>query len=147
MNPAEKHLAIRTEDHPLDYADFEGVIPDGHYGAGTVMVWDRGTYDPQNDSPLEKQLLQGKVEIVLHGTKLRGGFALVRTGRSSITSRGKERWLLIKKRDECVDPSWSIENPRFDRSALTGRSLEEIEMGDAKKSSRRGHAYVRRFAS
>jgi bifunctional non-homologous end joining protein LigD len=132
MNPAERHLAIRTEDHPLEYADFEGVIPGGQYGAGTVMVWDRGTYDPQNDSPPEKQLVQGKIEVVLHGTKLRGGFALIRT-RSSINSRNKEGWLLIKERDEYTDPSWSVEDPRFDRSALTGRSLKEIEGGGTKK--------------
>jgi bifunctional non-homologous end joining protein LigD len=126
MNPAEKRLAVRTEDHPLEYADFEGIIPDGQYGAGTVMVWDRGTYDPQNDSPPEEQLAQGKIEVVLYGTKLRGGFALIRTGRSSINSRNKEGWLLIKERDEYVDPTWNIEDPRFDRSALTGRNLFQL---------------------
>ncbi len=79
MNPAEKHLAIRTEDHPLEYADFEGVIPDGKCGAGTVIVWDTGTYDPQNGIPPHPQLARGKIDVVLHGTKLRGGFT-VRTG-------------------------------------------------------------------
>src|SRR3981081_1984306 len=70
MNPAEKHLAIRTEDHPLEYAEFEGVIPRGQYGAGTVMVWDRGTYDPKNNIPPAKQLAQGKIDIELRGSKL-----------------------------------------------------------------------------
>src|ERR1700722_8102453 len=84
MNPADKRLAIRTEDHPLEYAQFEGVIPEGQYGAGTVMVWDTGTYDSTNDNiPPEQQLAQGKIDIVLHGVKLRGGFSLVRTGKAS----------------------------------------------------------------
>src|SRR6266550_4199096 len=97
MNPAEKHLAIRTEDHPLEYAEFEGVIPEGQYGAGTVMLWDTGSYDPQNGVPPDEQLARGKIDMELHGTKLRGGFTLVRTGKSS--SGAKESWLLIKQRD------------------------------------------------
>jgi bifunctional non-homologous end joining protein LigD len=142
MNPAEKHLAIRTEDHPLEYAEFEGVIPEGQYGAGTVMVWDTGTYARQNDIPPDKQLAQGKIDVVLHGAKLRGGFTLVRTARRSADSSDKERWLLIKHRDEYADPSWDIEDPRLDRSVLTGRSLKEIESGRPKKTPRRGHAYA-----
>jgi bifunctional non-homologous end joining protein LigD len=119
MNPAEKHLAIRTEDHPLEYAEFEGVIPKGQYGAGTVMVWDTGTYDPMDDNiPLEQQLARGKIDFELHGVKLRGGFTLARTGKSSIDANGRERWLLIKQRDEYADPSWDIENPRFDARYL-----------------------------
>jgi hypothetical protein len=119
MNPAEKHLAIRTEDHPLEYAEFEGVIPKGRYGAGTVMVWDTGTYDPMDDNiPLEQQLARGKIDFELHGVKLRGGFTLARTGKSSIDANGRERWLLIKQRDEYADPSWDIENPRFDARYL-----------------------------
>jgi bifunctional non-homologous end joining protein LigD len=140
MNPAEKHLAIRTEDHPLEYAVFEGVIPDGQYGAGTVMVWDTGTYDPKGGIPPDKQLAQGRIDIVLHGMKLRGGFTLIRTGRRAPGSSNKERWLLIKHRDECADPSWDIENPRLNRSALTGRSLKEIERSRAKKIAHCGHA-------
>jgi bifunctional non-homologous end joining protein LigD len=135
MNPAEKHLAIRTEDHPLEYAVFEGVIPDGQYGAGTVMVWDTGTYDPKGGIPPDKQLAQGRIDIVLHGMKLRGGFTLIRTGRRAPGSSNKERWLLIKHRDECADPSWDIENPRLNRSALTGRSLKEIERSREKRCS------------
>ena len=78
MNPADKRLAVRTEDHPLEYAKFEGVIPPGQYGAGTVMVWDRGKYEPLENRPLEEQLADGKIGIVLQGEKLRGGFTLVR---------------------------------------------------------------------
>ena len=139
MNPAEKHLAIRTEDHPLEYAEFEGVIPAGQYGAGTVMVWDTGIYEPANGIPPAKQLAQGKIDVELHGSKLRGGFTLVRTAKPSADSRGKESWLLIKRRDEYADPSWDIESSRFERSVLTGRSLNEIARG-APKKSRRAHA-------
>ena len=140
MNPAEKHLAIRTEDHPLEYAEFEGVIPEGQYGAGTVMVWDKGTYDPKNNVPPDQQLAQGKIDVELHGFKLRGGFTLARTGKPSADSNGKERWLLIKHHDEYADPSWDVESPRLDRSVLTGRSLEEIETTVHKKSLVAPHA-------
>jgi bifunctional non-homologous end joining protein LigD len=137
MNPADKRLAVRTEDHPLEYADFEGSIPAGQYGAGTVMVWDKGTYDPKNGVPPEKQLAQGKIEVKLHGVKLQGGFTLVRTGKRSAPSSDKELWLLIKHRDEYADPWWDIENPRLDRSVLTGRSMNEIE-SRSPKNARRG---------
>jgi bifunctional non-homologous end joining protein LigD len=129
MNPADKRLAIRTEDHPLDYAKFEGVIPPGQYGAGPVMVWDLGTYELQDDLPPDQQLACGKLDIVLQGMKLRGGFTLIRIGPRSVTAGQKERWLLIKHRDADADPSWDIESPRLARSVLTGRSLKEIEEG------------------
>ena len=138
MNPSEKRLAVRTEDHPLEYAQFEGVIPAGQYGAGTVMVWDTGTYKPQDGLPPDEQLARGKIDMVLQGQKLRGGFTLVQTGKRSDHSSQKERWLLIKHRDEHADPSWDIESPRFDRSVLTGRSLKEIESDRPKKISARG---------
>jgi bifunctional non-homologous end joining protein LigD len=138
MNPSEKRLAVRTEDHPLEYAEFEGVIPAGQYGAGTVMVWDTGTYKPQDGLPPDEQLARGKIDMVLQGQKLRGGFTLVQTGKRSDHSSQKERWLLIKHRDEHADPSWDIESPRFDRSVLTGRSLKEIESDRPKKISARG---------
>jgi bifunctional non-homologous end joining protein LigD len=80
MNPADKRLAIQTEDHPIEYADFEGVIPDGQYGAGIVMVWDKGGYEPEGERSPEEQLECGEVKVVLHGKKLRGAFVLVRTG-------------------------------------------------------------------
>jgi bifunctional non-homologous end joining protein LigD len=127
MNPAEKRLAVRTEDHPLEYADFEGVIPEGQYGAGPVMVWDKGTYEPEADVPPEKQLARGKIDVVLQGEKLRGGFTLIQNGSE------KKRWLLVKHRDEYADPTWDIESPELDRSVITGRTLKEIEMGAPKK--------------
>ncbi len=136
MNPAEKRLAIRTEDHPLEYADFEGVIPEGQYGSGTVMVWDKGTYQPEDGIPQDEQLARGKINVVLHGKKLRGGFALVQTGKRAVGPSQGKRWLLIKHRDEHVDASWDIESPKFDRSVLTGRTLEEIKEGRPGKKRR-----------
>ena len=134
MNPAEKRLAVRTEDHPLEYADFEGVIPEGQYGAGTVMVWDNGTYEPKDRTAPEEQLARGKIDVVLHGEKLRGGFTLIQTGNHSAGPRDRKRWLLIKQRDERADPTWDIESPKLDRSVLTGRTLKEIEENGSEKT-------------
>jgi bifunctional non-homologous end joining protein LigD len=142
MNPAEKRLAVRTEDHPFEYAKFEGVIPEGQYGAGTVMVWDTGTYEPKDDVSPDEQLARGKIDVVLHGTKLRGGFTLVRTKKRSTAPSQIERWMLIKHRDEYADPSWDIEDPRLDRSVLTGRRLKEVELGRQRRKSRLVHTHV-----
>jgi bifunctional non-homologous end joining protein LigD len=133
MNPADKRLAVRTEDHPLEYARFEGVIPPGQYGAGTVMVWDLGKYEPRENQPPEEQLARGKIQIVLQGEKLRGGFTFVQTENRSTSSSRRDCWLLIKSRDEYAAPSWDIESARFDRSVLTGRSLKEIKAGKPTK--------------
>jgi len=102
-DPGEKRLAIPTEDHPLEYADFEGVIPEDEYGGGTVMIWDRGTYENITEKddeaqPIEKALEAGHALIELHGEKLQGGYALHRTG-----SGDDARWLLIKMDDEHAD--------------------------------------------
>jgi bifunctional non-homologous end joining protein LigD len=128
LDPAVKRLAIRTEDHPVEYADFEGIIPEGQYGAGVVMVWDKGTYDPEDDAPPEEQLARGQIKVFLRGKKLRGGFALIQTGRGSGTAE-QSRWLLVKKRDEYADPSWRVEDPALDRSVLSGRTLRDIAEG------------------
>jgi bifunctional non-homologous end joining protein LigD len=143
MNPAEKRLAIMTEDHPLEYADFEGVIPKGQYGAGMVMVWDKGTYKPEDGVPPDEQLARGKIDVVLHGKKLRGGFTLIRTGQGPAGRRQSKSWLLIKHRDEQADPSWDIECPELDRSVLTGRTMKEIEENRPRKERRLG-AYLSR---
>ena len=139
MNPADKRLAVRTEDHPLDYAKFEGVIPPGQYGAGSVMVWDFGKYKSPEDRPPEEQLASGKIHVVLLGEKLRGEFTLIKLERQSKNSSRRDYWLLIKSRDEYADPSWDIESPRFDYSVLTGRTLEEIRDGKPikRRSARR----------
>jgi bifunctional non-homologous end joining protein LigD len=134
MNPADKRLAVRTEDHPIDYADFEGVIPEGQYGAGTVMVWDKGTYQPEGDLSTERQLARGEIKVVLRGKKLWGGFVLVQPGGRFAERAGKKNWLLIKHRDEYADPAWRIDGAALDRSVLTGRTLNEIaENRPAKK--------------
>ena len=118
LNPADKRLAVKVEDHPIEYNAFEGVIPEGHYGAGPVMVWDRGTYEPSGDLPPQEQIARGEFKFFLDGQKLRGEFVLVRT-------RDKN-WLLIKHRDEFADRSWDIDRPKLSESALSGRTLEEI---------------------
>jgi DNA ligase D-like protein (predicted 3'-phosphoesterase) len=130
-DPTGKRLAIMTEDHPLEYARFEGMIPEGEYGAGAVMVWDIGTYrnlKKQNGKtvPMSKCLKDGRIEIFLKGKKLQGGYALIRTG-----DKNSKQWLLIKIRDEYADarrkPVSSEPN-----SVLTGRTLYQI-----KKDSRK----------
>jgi bifunctional non-homologous end joining protein LigD len=120
LNPADKRLAVQTEDHPMDYANFEGTIPEGNYGAGTVMVWDRGRYDLEGGLDAEQQLSRGEIKFALQGEKLRGSFVLVKLKRSE---KGNE-WLLIKHHDHAADAHWNIE--AHDGSALTGRTLQEI---------------------
>lgn len=127
LNPADKRLAIRTEDHPLEYADFEGVIPEGHYGAGLVMVWDRGTYDVENGLMIEQQLTRGEIKVILHATKLRGGFVLIQTARRLTDRAEQTRWLLIKQRDQDADPGWNAESHALDHSVLSGATMKEIQ--------------------
>ena len=126
LDPSSKRFATMTEDHPIDYADFEGTIPEGHYGAGTVMVWDRGTYETQGDVAPEDQLANGELKIELHGKKLRGAFVLVHMGHRSGTPREKSRWLLIKRKDEWADRKWKADALGVARSAISGRTLEAI---------------------
>ncbi len=130
--PLEKHLAAHVEDHPLEYGDFEGNIPAGNYGAGSVMLWDRGTYELLGDAGAKEQLERGDLKFRLHGEKLQGEFALVR-----MKNRGKgNEWLLIKKRDESAVPGWNIEDHAW--SVLSGRTQEEIAAGlPAHKSKRK----------
>ncbi len=119
-DPREKRLAMPVEDHPLDYADFEGVIPEGQYGAGTVIVWDTGHYRPLGDEPVEQALEQGHVAVWLEGSKLHGGYALTRV------SKGKrERWLLVKMDDEGADRRRDPLSSQ-PKSALSGRTTEEL---------------------
>jgi bifunctional non-homologous end joining protein LigD len=126
LNPSDRRLAIRTEDHPLEYADFEGVIPEGQYGAGTVMVWDKGTYEVENGLAIEQQLARGEIKVILHGKKLRGGFVLIQTAKRLAARTEQARWLLIKQRDQYADPSWNIESPTLDYSVLSGAAMQEI---------------------
>lgn len=117
MNPAEKRLAVMVADHPRIYADFEGIIPEGTYGAGPVVVWDEGTYVPLEGDPL-RAIEAGKLAFELKGKKLKGGFALaLMKGRGT----GKE-WLLMKKKDAHADPNWKLE------TALTPSKLKRLKV-------------------
>lgn len=124
-DPSQKRLAVRTEDHPLDYADFEGVIPEGEYGAGTVIVWDTGTYknirkEKKNDGlSMEESLDDGKIEVWLKGKKIKGSYVLIETGRK------KNQWLLKKMKDNEAD---ARRNPvsTEPKSVLSGKSIEEM---------------------
>lgn len=128
-DPREKRLAIPTEDHPLDYADFEGVIPEDHYGGGTVLIWDRGRYDNITEKDGETVAMaeaveNGHVLIRLHGEKLSGGYALQRTG-SGKGDQAESRWLLVKMKDDGAD---ARRNPvsTEPESVKSGRTLDEI---------------------
>ncbi len=125
LDPAHKRLAVMVEDHPLGYGTFEGNIPAGNYGAGSVMLWDTGAWEPAADRTAEDMLARGDFKFRLRGRKLNGEFALVRMKPRGPGSRDKgNEWLLIKKRDAFASPGWDIENHA--RSALTGRTQEEI---------------------
>ncbi len=118
LDPRERRLAVRTEDHPVEYGAFEGVIPKGEYGAGTVLLWDRGTWTPLDDpsAGLEK----GHLRFTLEGAKLRGRFSLIRT-------RGADPWLLIKGEDEEAQPGrGDALLEREARSVASGRTLDQI---------------------
>lgn len=126
-DPSEQRLALPTEDHPLDYVDFEGVIPEGEYGAGTVLVWDTGPYenattdDDGHEVDVAEAIDAGHVVVRLEGHKLTGGYALTRTG--------DDRWLLVKTDDDDADARRNPTSTEPD-SVLTGRSLDEIAGGD-----------------
>jgi len=128
LDPADKRLAMQVEDHPVSYIHFEGNIPEGNYGAGTVMVWDTGTWEPLGDSP--EMLRKGDLKFRLHGKKLNGEFVLAKMRSRRPGSKGTE-WLLIKKRDEAAKPGFDID--KLDYSVLTDRSLKEIA-GDEKSA-------------
>jgi bifunctional non-homologous end joining protein LigD len=119
LDPRQKRLAVETEDHPLDYIDFEGIIPEGNYGAGTVIVWDTGTYTTERD--IRQQFQDGKISFTLNGTKIKGSFALIR-----IRQRQKQ-WLLIKSDDDyssaTSEPDLTVTSPE---SVLTGRTNNEL---------------------
>jgi DNA ligase D-like protein (predicted 3'-phosphoesterase) len=125
MNTRDKRLAVPTEDHPLEYRDFEGIIPEGEYGAGRVIVWDTGTFRniTKRDGqlvPLHQAIENGQVAIWLEGKKLKGGFALTR-----IRDGKKPIWLLVKKRDEYANTSDPVNEQA--ESVLSGRTTEELD--------------------
>jgi bifunctional non-homologous end joining protein LigD len=132
LDPAVRHFAAHVEDHPIDYGDFEGNIPAGNYGAGSVMLWDRGTFELLGDAPAAEQFARGDFKFRLHGEKLNGSFALVH-----MKGRGKgNEWLLIKKRDEYAVSGWDVEAHAY--SVLSGRTQEEIARNmPARKAKRK----------
>ncbi|MDI6808320.1 MAG: DNA polymerase ligase N-terminal domain-containing protein [Candidatus Eisenbacteria bacterium] len=130
LDPANKRLAMQVEDHPIEYSSFEGAIPEGEYGGGTVMLWDQGTYRYDGDEPdalegLRHGYARGDFKFVLEGKRLRGSWILVRIRRGDPK---KPQWLLIKHRDEFADPKSDVV-AEHQTSVTTGRTMEEIANG------------------
>jgi bifunctional non-homologous end joining protein LigD len=124
-DPAVRRLAMEVEDHPIEYNSFEGTIPKGEYGGGTVMLWDRGTYEPEDGGgakALREGYERGDLKIVLHGKRLRGGWVLVRMRRDE---GGRAQWLLIKHRDEYADADYDVVAD-VTTSVASGRTMDEI---------------------
>jgi bifunctional non-homologous end joining protein LigD len=148
LDPADKRLAMQVEDHPVSYFDFEGTIPEGNYGAGTVMVWDIGRWEPLSPVPVngeyvpgsekeaDEMLTKGDLKFRLKGKRLNGDFALVHIKSRRSGSKGNE-WLLIKKKDSDVVSGYDIE--KYNTSVLTGRTLAQIggDEGSAEWTSSR----------
>ena len=151
LDPADKRLAMQVEDHPVSYFDFEGIIPEGNYGAGTVMVWDVGTWEPLSPQTVEGKyvpgtaaeasamLKKGDLKIRLHGERLKGDFAMIHMKGRRPGSKGTE-WLLIKKHDDSVVAGYDINE--FDTSVLSGRTMVQIggDEGSAEWESNRAAA-------
>ena len=134
LDPSIRRLAMQVEDHPIEYANFEGVIPEGEYGGGTVMVWDNGTWEPKDPDP-DAALQKGDLEFTLHGKKLRGSWVLVRT-RGYGASPRRYSWLLIKHRDQYASSRDVVSAEP--RSVLSLRLLVDIAReggGDGEKAA------------
>lgn len=127
LDPGVRRAAIHVEDHPLDYIDFEGVIPKGEYGGGDVIVWDAGTYDylPKRDQSAAEAVAHGELHVEMHGRKLAGVFVLVRTRGTGSDRSGREDWLLLHKHDASAAPGWDPE--QHPRSVLSGRTNDEVQ--------------------
>jgi bifunctional non-homologous end joining protein LigD len=124
LDPAVKRLAARVEDHPVEYGGFEGTIPEGEYGGGTVMLWDRGTWTPE-DPDVDEALGKGELKFALNGKKLKGSWVLVRT--KGYGGSKKESWLLIKHRDRYASTEDVLE--KKPKSVLSNKLLDEIAAG------------------
>jgi bifunctional non-homologous end joining protein LigD len=129
LDPSERRLAMRTEDHPIEYFTFEGVIPEGEYGAGDVIIWDWGTFEPEETDDPAAAVRQGELKFRLHGERLTGRFTIVRTDRRDRYGRRDERekWLLLHKRDETAVDEWEAE--QHPTSVKTGRTNDEVVEG------------------
>lgn len=130
LNPKDKRLAVEVEDHPLDYGDFEGTIPKGEYGGGTVMLWDRGYWLPEGNENIDDALKKGELKFVLAGDKLKGSYVLVRMKGDKYGGK-RNNWLLIKHKDE-----WASDDGeaalRKDKSVASGRTMVQIAAGKGK---------------
>ena len=128
LDPDEKRLAMRTEDHPIEYFDFEGVIPGGEYGAGDVIIWDWGTFEPEETDDPAGAIRGGELKFRLFGERLRGRYTIIRTSGRSGRRDEREQWLLIKKRDEAATKGWDAED--YPTSIKTGRTNDEVKAGE-----------------
>jgi bifunctional non-homologous end joining protein LigD len=126
LDPKIRRMAVHVEDHPLEYADFEGVIPAGEYGGGDVIVWDRGTWQPADTTDPARAVEAGNLHFDLYGEKLAGRFVLVRSRRDD---SGKQQWLLLHKQDDHAQPGWDAED--HPRSVKSGRTNEEVSAAPA----------------
>lgn len=132
LDPADKRLAVEVEDHPLDYGDFEGTIPEGQYGGGTVQMWDRGYWAPEDGADPEKALAKGELKFVMEGERLHGSWVLVRMhwDRNAKDGKGRHRnWLLIKHKDDAAQPGEGSRGIDDDRSVASGRPMAAIAEG------------------
>jgi bifunctional non-homologous end joining protein LigD len=148
LDPSVKRLAAAVEDHPIEYGSFEGVIPEGEYGGGTVMLWDRGTFEPDRDAGArtaddrsDAQILRdgyerGDLKFILHGERLQGSWVLVRTRLGRGASAARPQWLLIKHRDAYAMPGSDIV-AATETSVATGRTMEAIAMHSPPSGARR----------
>ncbi len=134
LDPATKRLAVEVEDHPIDYGTFEGVIPAGEYGGGTVQLWDRGTWMPQGDNP-QRELEKGQLKIVLDGERMQGKWALIRLkdDKPRFGRKVRHNWLLIKEKDDIARPGEPETLAGEVTSVKTGRTLEEIAANTRKR--------------
>jgi bifunctional non-homologous end joining protein LigD len=137
LNPREKRLAVEVEDHPVDYGSFEGVIPQGEYGGGAVMLWDRGEWKPEGDA--NQGLRSGRLKFTLHGDRLRGGWMLVRL-RGDQKRGAKPNWLLIKEQDDFANEGSADVLEEYDVSVVSGRSMSEIHSGKSTGARKRSQA-------
>jgi bifunctional non-homologous end joining protein LigD len=128
LDPHDKRLAVEVEDHPLAYGDFEGAIPEGEYGGGTVQLWDRGYWTPEGDRSPDEAIAAGDLKFSLHGERLSGSWVLVRMKRERDRSR-RINWLLIKHNDASARSGDGDKLSALDRSVASGRKMAEIAAG------------------
>ncbi len=143
LEPLSKHLAMKVEDHPFEYGTFEGNIPKGEYGGGSVMLWDHGTWELLGAGTVQEQIARGDLKFRLHGEKVKGEYAIV-----LMRGRGKgNEWLLIKKKDSEAKPGWNVEDHAY--SVSTGRTQQEIaeNMPPVKKARKSAATKPRKSAA